>query len=157
MSGTMIGVISMQVPIAWLADRLSRTRVLMICHAVTITALVAILPGGSVLRIAVCLFLAGACSSAFYPLGLARLGEQVSVAALPSASAWFLGINCIGSLTGPVVSGIAMDYLGPSALIGSGMASVVLILGVWAFLRFVGRQSQSANPESVHPTYQQAA
>jgi MFS family permease len=143
MSGTMIGVISLQVPLAWLADRLGRKTVLMVCHAITIAALAAILRGASLPLLATCLFFAGACSSAFYPLGLARLGEQVQATMLARASACYLGINCLGSLTGPVVSGIAMDYFGPWALVPAGMAAVILVLVAWAALRLVFPSSQS--------------
>jgi MFS family permease len=131
MSGTMIGVISFQVPIAWLADRLGRTTVLLGCHAVTIAALALVLNGVTVSVLAVCLFLSGACSSAFYPLGLARLGERLPTASLARANAWYLGINSTGSLVGPIVSGMAMDALGSSALIASGLIAVVLVLVVW--------------------------
>jgi MFS family permease len=150
MSGTMMGVISMQVPLAWLADRLGRTRVLMICHGVTIVALAALLPGGGVPLLAICLFMAGACSSAFYPLGLARLGEQVSATALPRASAWFLGINCMGSLTGPVISGIAMDYLGASALISTALLAVLLVLLLWGSLLMLRTPRQMSDSQEVN-------
>jgi MFS family permease len=135
MSAIMIGVILSQVPLAWLADRLGRTGVLLGCYAVTVGVLAALLCRLSLTGLAVCLFLAGACSSAFYPLGLALLGEQVPDSGLEHANAWFLGINCLGSLVGPVVAGAAMDQFGKHALFAAGEVAVLLVLLLWAVPR----------------------
>ncbi len=153
MSSIMIGVITLQVPVAWLADRLGRTAVLMLCHAVTIAVLVTILCGVSVPLLAACLFLAGACSSAFYPLGLARLGERLPASLLARGSAWYLGINCLGSLIGPVVSGMAMDQFGRHALIASGLGAVCSVLIVWGAYSLLRRaptppDSLESNPQA---------
>jgi MFS family permease len=126
-SGLMIAVILFQVPVAWLADRLGRSRVLLGCYAVTALGL-ALLPfcadsGWLVLW----LFLVGACSGAFYPLGLALLGDRLPETALARAGAWYLGINCLGSLTGPVIMGRVMDHFGERAMFVVGGAAVVLI------------------------------
>ena len=79
MAVTLIGVIIFQVPVAWLADRLGRSMVLLGCYAVTMGALGALCFGLGLFSMSVCLFLAAACSSAFYPLGLAILGERFSM------------------------------------------------------------------------------
>jgi MFS family permease len=126
-SGLMIAVILFQVPVAWLADRLGRSRVLLGCYAVTALGL-ALLPfcadsGWLVLW----LFLVGACSGAFYPLGLALLGDRLPETALARAGAWYLGINCLGSLSGPVIMGRLMDHFGERAMFVVGGAAVVLI------------------------------
>lgn len=134
-SGIMIGVILFQVPVAWLADRLGRARVLLACHAVVLAGLIALpLSTGSIL-LPMCLFLVGACSGAFYPLGLSLLGEQVHNAALARASAFYLGLNCLGSLIGPIVTGVVMRYYGKEAMPASGIAACVLVLTVWLMLR----------------------
>jgi MFS family permease len=127
-SGIMISVIVSQVPLAWLADRLGRRAVLLGCYAATTGALAALVFGLNLIPLALCLFVTGACSSAFYPLGLALLGERLPAVGLSRASAWFLGINCLGSLIGPVVAGAAMDHLGKHALFAAGEAAVVAVL-----------------------------
>jgi MFS family permease len=138
MSGMMIGVIVCQVPIAWLADRLGRTVALLGCYAVTAAALGMLFEGTNLFGLAVCLFLAGACSSALYPLGLALLGEQLPPSGLARAGAWYLAINCIGSVTGPVLAGAAMDQLGNQAVFLTGLAAVLLIPAVWSLQRSFG-------------------
>jgi MFS family permease len=146
MSTIMIGVILSQVPLAWLADRLGRARVLLGCYAVTVGVLAALLGRVSLTGLAVCLFLAGACSSALYPLGLALLGEQVPDSGLERANAWFLGINCLGSLVGPVVAGAAMDQFGKHALFAAGEVAVLLVLLLWGVPRLAGWLAKKTEP-----------
>jgi MFS family permease len=132
MSGMMIGVILCQVPVAWLADRLGRTKILLGCYGVTAVSLGVLFYGTNMAGLAVCLFLAGGCSSAFYPLGLTLLGEKLHRSALARASAWYLAINCCGSLTGPVIAGVALDQFGRQAIFVTGLAAVLLIPIAWA-------------------------
>jgi MFS family permease len=146
LGGIMIGVILFQVPVAWLADRLGRSLVLLGCYAVTGAALVLLpfLPGTAWL--AILLFLAGACSGAFYPLGLALLGERLPPPAVPRASAWFLAINCVGSVTGPAVVGEAMDRFGDQAMFWAGQAAIVLVLVAWATVQLRDRFGSALTP-----------
>ena len=134
-SGIMIGVILFQVPVAWLADRLGRARVLLACHAVVLAGLIALPFCTGRLALPICLFFVGACSGAFYPLGLSLLGEQVSNAALARASACYLALNCLGSLVGPIVTGVVMRYYGNATMPVSGIAAGVLVLAVWLIFR----------------------
>jgi MFS family permease len=145
----MIGVIVFQVPVAWLADRLGRTFMLLTCYLLTGLSLAVLSYGVPLLWLSVCLFLAGACSSAFYPLGLSILGERTPAKALARASAWFLGINCVGSLVGPVVCGLAMDHLGKHAIFGAGEAAVLLILVLWGMLRLRERLAETRSGKPV--------
>jgi MFS family permease len=137
MSGVMLGVIAFQVPVAWLADRVDRRGILLGCYAATVSALAVVLWGVGLVGLALCLFMAAACSTAFYPLGLSLLGERVPLGSHDRANAWYLGINCLGSLTGPALSGLAMDRFGNQALIASGLGAVVFVLIVVAGLHFL--------------------
>jgi MFS family permease len=136
-SGIMIGVIVFQIPVAWLADRLGRTRVLIGCYAAAALGL-AFLPGcGDSVWLALGLFLVGACSGAFYPLGLAILGEQLAPSHLARANAWYLAINCIGSVVGPTATGWVMDQFGKPAMFLAGEAAVAGVLMVWLARRWL--------------------
>jgi MFS family permease len=154
MSGIMLGVILFQVPVAWLADRLGRTPVLAGCFVVAALGL-AITPFcASIGWLTVGLFSVGACSGAFYPLGLAILGERLPDSGLARANAWYLAINCVGSLTGPVLTGVAMDVVGKRALFAAGEAAVLLVFGGWIVLALQSRRNQPAGmardePEAV--------
>jgi MFS family permease len=131
MSGLMVGVILAQVPVAWLADKLGRTIVLAACHVIALLGIgLLMFPLGTV-WLASWLFVVGACSGAFYPLGLALLGERVPPRGLARATAWYLAINCLGSLMGPMVAGFAMDRLGQDTLFLTGGGAVALVLAAW--------------------------
>jgi MFS family permease len=134
-SGIMIGVIVFQVPVAWLADLFGRAAVLLACHVAVLIGLLALPFCSGHVLLPLCLFLIGACSGAFYPLGLSLLGEQLCAAALARATACYLSLNCLGSLIGPVVTGYVMDYFGKAAMPVSGVAACLFVLGTWLALR----------------------
>jgi MFS family permease len=136
--GTMVGVIIIQIPIASLADRFGRTRVLLCCQAGVVLALAMLPFCTKVAGLGSWLFVCGACSTAFYPLGLALLGERLPAPALPRANGWYLAINCAGSMMGPALAGWAMDVLGKEAFFYTGEAAVLLVLVVWAALSLPG-------------------
>jgi MFS family permease len=86
-SATMVGVLAFQIPVAWLADRFGRAVVLLGCYAAVVAALVALPLCTPSVWLVVWLLLVGACSGAFYPLGLALLGERVAETVLDRANA----------------------------------------------------------------------
>lgn len=129
------GVIVCQVPLAWLADRLGRSRVLIGCHGLLLLSLLSIHWEPGTPRLAVSLFLLGTCCGALYPLGLALLGDRVHSAGLARANAFYLASNCAGSLSGPVLFGLVIDWFGEPAQFLAGMAAVVAVLLLGAVRR----------------------
>jgi MFS family permease len=142
-----LGVIAFQVPGAWLADRVGRARVLLGCHLVVLAGMAWLpLHDGPVL-LSVWLFLIGACCAALYPLGLALLGERVPRGAMAKANAWYLASNCAGSLSGPVVMGLVVEWCGWRGLFATGAAAVVLVaVGGAAWERYRGRARKGRKP-----------
>jgi MFS family permease len=136
MSGLMVGVIVAQVPVAWLADRYGRVALLVACNVVTLVGLTALVLPAGIVWLALCLFVVGACSGAFYPLGLALLGDRVPSSGLARANACYLAVNSLGSLTGPALAGAAMDQFGRPALFATGAATVGLVFAGWLVLDF---------------------
>jgi MFS family permease len=147
--GTMLGVILFQVPAGWLADHISPSRVL-IAGYLLVAAGLSVLPlCSSPLALAALLFGVGACIGAFYPLGLARIGNGMEKAALPQANAWYLAINCVGSLTGPAVAGIASDFWGKTALFTTGVAAIACVFAAWlAERRYFAHSPSRCLPQS---------
>jgi MFS family permease len=135
-SSIMIGVILFQVPVAWFADRLGRTQVLLGCYGMVIAGLCFLPFCGDSAWLALWLFLVGACSGAFYPLGLAVLGERIAPSGLARANAWFLGVNCLGSWMGPDIMGFVMEQWGKRALFVTGLTAVVAVLVCWLGVRW---------------------
>jgi MFS family permease len=139
-----VGVLLFQVPVSWLADRCGRVRILLGCYAVVLAglALAPICP--NTITLALCLFIFGGCAGAMYPLGLALLGDKLSEASLARLYAWYLAMECVGSLMGPPAMGSAIDAWGSSAMFPVGIAAIGLILFLWATIR-----SKASSAESV--------
>src|SRR4029077_14083579 len=98
------------------------------CNVVARAGIACLLWPAGTAWMALWLFAVGACSGAFYPLGLALLGERVPPAGLARAHAWYLAINCAGSMTGPVVAGAVMKSFGNRTMFLAGAGAVVLVL-----------------------------
>jgi MFS family permease len=132
MGGLFAGVVVAQLPVAWLADRLGRKRVLLACHVLLLAGLTLVPLTRPVGLVAGWLFVLGACCGALYPLGLSLLGERIAPSALAKANAWYLACNCAGSLSGPLVIGLAIDGFGLAAqfVVGGVGVLVVLTLGL---------------------------
>jgi MFS family permease len=156
-SGIMIGIIVSQVPLAWLADHFGRTRALLGCYAATALALL-VMPfcGPSGWLVAV-LLVAGASSTAFYPLGLTLLGERVPSSSLARGNARFLAFNCGGSLIGPAIAGVVMDLFGTRALFVSAEGAVLLVLAIWATRLYAQRRRSRTLGEVAEPLNQRQA
>jgi MFS family permease len=142
-AGIMLGVIVSQVPVAWLADRFGRTRALLGCYAATALALVVMPFCGPSGWLVGALLAAGACSTAFYPLGMTLLGERVPPEAVARGNARFLMFNCLGSLLGPAVCGVAMDLFGKRALFVAAQGAVLLVLAAWGVRLYAERRRDS--------------
>jgi len=149
-AGIMIGVIVFQVPVAWLADRFGRTGVLLGCYAATALALAVMPFCGASAGLVGALLVAGACSTSFYPLGMTLLGEQLPPAAMARGNARFLTFNCLGSLIGPAVAGVAMDLFGKRALFVAAEGAVLLVLVVWGMRLYHQRRGQTVQ-EATEP------
>jgi MFS family permease len=152
LGGTLLGVLLFQLPIAWLADRFGRTRALVGCHVGTLAGLCLLPFCGDSAWLVSWLLLVGACSSAFYPLGLTLLGERLPSASVARASALFLAVNCVGSIMGPVITGTVMEWVGEAALFVTGTLAVALIPAAWLYLRW-----KDAAPAAVPVSVRRAA
>jgi MFS family permease len=139
-----LGVVLIQVPVACLADRLGRLRVVLGCHLVLLASLAWLPFCVHALPLAAWLFVVGASCAALYPLGLALLGERVPAGAMAQANAWYLASNCAGSLSGPLVIGLSIDRFGPRALFAAAAAAVVLVVAAAGRRRRASDQSGAA-------------
>jgi MFS family permease len=111
------GNLLLQIPIGWIADRMSRRRVLLGCAMVGVAG-AALLPFflKQPLLLWPLLFIWGGTVFAFYPVALSLLGQNVPANQFASANASFIVFYELGSISGPVVGGAAMDILGPQGL-----------------------------------------
>jgi len=125
-----IGNVVFQIPIGWLADRISRRFLMNIMAIATMigTLLLSLLIEGSMLLWPM-LFVWGAIAFGIYTIALVELGDQFSGALLLAGNGAFAMMWGIGGILGPPVAGVAMDLIGPEGLpIILGLASGVLVV-----------------------------
>jgi len=139
-----VGVILAQLPLSWLADRLGRIRVLIACHLLLGVGLLLLPLIEMPAALGITLLVVGACCGALYPLGLAVLGDRLPAADLACGNAWYLTSNCAGSLSGPLLIGLAIDAFGLSSQFVVGIAAIASVLAMGLLLdRPPARTSQS--------------
>jgi MFS family permease len=107
----LVGGLTLQVIIGWLADKISRTVVtlgLALCFIVLAVALPDLLTSPDFSGPAV--FLLGGIVIGFYTLGLVMVGEQVNPYDLAVANAAFIMTYQVGGVLGPAIAGFAMTF-----------------------------------------------
>ncbi len=148
---SLAGVIAFQVPVGWLADHFGRKTVLLACYGLVLMGLILLpfcQPG---IWLACWLFLVGAASGAFYPLGLSLLGERVSSSGLSQAYAFYMAMECAGSVMGPTLMGQSRDWFGEPAMFAVGFVALSLVLLICWGRTWMKREWANPEPEISKP------
>ena len=133
LSAILAGMVVMQLPIGWLADKVDRRRLLVLFGAVLllIPPVFPWLLAHPILLWPV-LVLWGGISFGMYTVALMLIGDRFPPAALASANAAFVTIVEAGGMTGPIVAGAGMDAFGPDGFLIVLAAAAGLFLCVAA-------------------------
>lgn len=112
-----LGSVVWQFPLGWLADHMSRHRLLLGCVLVTMFG-VLLMPvfvahpvGGPTY-----MFMFGGAEGMLYTLGMILLGQRFRGSELAAASVLFTGMWGAGTMIGPFVVGVGLDLYGNDAL-----------------------------------------
>ena len=137
----MAGNLVLQYPLGWIADHTNRrhaaigTAAVIVCGAIAYPLMLPALGSPFWLM----MFIWGGVSWGMYTLGLALLGERFQPAQLAAANAAFVMVYEVGSITGPVASGAALDRWPAHGLpVSVGLVAALFI--VIAFVRLPRRQ-----------------
>jgi MFS family permease len=141
MGATLVGVIALQVPVAWAADRVGTRPILLACYAGVAGSLLATPRLESWTALAGCQFVFGACSGAMYPLGLAMLGGPRDAGQTARAYSWYLALECVGSQMGAAVMGQARDWWGEASMFAVGVGAMAVVFVPWLALSAVRRRA----------------
>ncbi len=142
-----LGNMVLQPPIGWLADKIDRRHVLLLCGAVALAG-AALLPvtqgaGWAGLGLA---FVWGGFIAGLYSTGLAHLGSNFQGSNLAAANAAFSILYAIGTFFGPGLGGVAIDLWNPHGLaVVIGLISAAFV-GVVAY-----RTATFPRPTTVPP------
>lgn len=112
-----LGGVVLPLPLGWLADRVPRQSLLLVCVLFTAVAFI-FMPHFVAAPIAgpVYSFLLGGVEGMIYIMGLILLGQQFRGAELASATVLFTGMWGVGTMFGPAIVGVGMDVLGATSM-----------------------------------------
>lgn len=131
-----VGGIVLQLPLGWLADHMNRHKLLLLCLVMTISGFL-YLPqfvshtvGGPIFAFAL-----GGVEGMIYTLGIILLGQRFRGAELAAASVLYTGMWGAGTMLGPAIVGVGMDFFGDSAMSYLIAAIYVVYMPVFLFAR----------------------
>ncbi len=111
------GNVVLQIPIGWLADRMNRYSVLLLCAFAAMLGSIALpFAIASAWLLWPLLFVWGGIVYGIYTLSMVLLGERYSGSQLVAANATSAMVWGIGGIIGPAIGGWAMDAFGPQGL-----------------------------------------
>jgi MFS family permease len=137
----MAGNVVFQLPLGAWADRSDRWQLLRLCVLCSLLGallLPLLAPDGALASkglLAAMLFVWGGTSFGLYTLSLAILGERSSLAELAAANTAFVMVYEVGSVSGPILAGVAMNAAGRDGLVGLTAAACALFLLAERFWR----------------------
>lgn len=144
---TVLGAGSMLLilPLSWLADRVDRMGLLVVCILLTMAGLLAmpqmLEPG---IAAVVFFFLLGGTEGMIYALGVMLVGQRFRGAQLAAASTTFTVCWSVGTVLGPLIVGAGMDRFGVARMpwILFAFFAAYLALPLRAWLRRTGADSR---------------
>ncbi len=112
-----LGGVVLQLPLGWLADRMNRHKLLLICVVTTMIGFL-ILPKVVSLSASgpAFTFALGGVEGMIYALGVMLLGQRFRGVDLAAASVLFTGMWGAGTMLGPAIVGAGMDVLGDQSM-----------------------------------------
>ncbi|MEM1380398.1 MAG: MFS transporter [Pseudomonadota bacterium] len=132
-----LGLLSAQLPVGWLTDKVSPRRVMTGCALLGAGfALLVPLTQGQIWLLYAVLFIWGGAVGALYTVGLIVVGNTFKGSALASANTAFVFTYAAGAVLGPFIAGTARYGFGANGL----MVVIALALGAyaWAARRSLG-------------------
>ena len=131
-----LGGVSLAYPVGWLADRFNRYWILVLCGLIALTGAISLpyIIGVGVL-LWILLFIWGGVFAGLYTVVLTIVGQRFRGRELVTANISIGVLWGIGSLTGPSITGIAMDLWDPQGFplvfIAASLLFILFATGRW--------------------------
>lgn len=138
-----VGMMVTQLPIGWLADHVGGRAMIIACTLLTMV------PGGMLPFVMhmpwvfwPAILVLGGALGGFYTVGMVMIGRRFKGADLVAVSAAFVMFWAMGSITGPAVTGIAIDATTVDAMPAVVVAACLLYLPLAVIRLFKGAPEQ---------------
>lgn len=144
-----IGSIVFQLPLGMLSDRFERCKVLLcvLFSGFIIFALAGIVQD-SVIGLIICFFAAGMVVGSTYSLGVSFMVDLIPKALLPTGNMLCSLLFSIGSISGPFIEGVALQYLEGVNLF---YTISLMLFSVLVALFFFKKKNVGPGEKMVHP------
>lgn len=134
-----VGAIVTQYPIGWISDRMERRRLIVIvCVIGAGGAALGALFGNVFPLLLAAAFIMGGATNPLYSLLIAHTNDFLDVDDMAAASGGLVFINGLGAIAGPLITGWAMDLVGPPGF-WMFAGSLIAILAVYGLYRATQR------------------
>ncbi|WP_050930923.1 MFS transporter [Aestuariivita boseongensis] len=152
-----VGALITQYPIGWVSDRMDRRLLIMIVSLLgALGAVVGAIFGAAYPLLLVAAFLMGGATNPLYSLLIAHTNDFLDYEDMASASGGLIFINGLGAITGPLITGWAMDTVGPPGFwIFAG--SLLVVLAVYSLYRATQRPSVPVEETGAYVTMSPSA
>ncbi len=143
-----IGALVLQFPIGWVSDRMDR-RVVIISVSIIGGAgtLLGALFGHIFPALLVSAFVMGGASNPLYSLLIAHTNDFLDPDQMAGASGGLIFVNGLGAIAGPLITGSAMDIVGPAGFFWFCL-TLFAALALYGLYRATQRESLSAEETS---------
>lgn len=125
-----IGSVILQYPIGWISDRMDRRLLILIVSAIGFAgSMLGMSLGGQFTLLLVSAFVVGGMSNPLYSLLIAHTNDFLQHEDMAAASGGLIFINGLGAISGPIITGYMMDWVGPGGFyLFTGILFMVLSL-----------------------------
>ncbi len=129
MQTTIAGGCLLQWPIGKLSDQFSRRSVLLaVCNIIFISAFLILLFPAQKNIVYFFSFILGGCSFSLYTLSIALVNDVIKISQIVSVSGFLLFAYSAGSVLGPIIAALFMDFVSIKALYGYMMGISLLMV-----------------------------
>ncbi|KPA22783.1 putative MFS-type transporter YcaD [Shimia sp. SK013] len=138
-----VGATLCQYPLGWISDRMDRRVLIMVVAAIGgVAAVVGFTAGDNYPMLLISALFIGGFSNPLYSLLIAHANDFLEYEDMAAASGGLVFINGLGAIAGPIITGWAMDAIGPSGFF-IYLAFLLAALGIYAGFRTTRRSAPS--------------
>ncbi len=140
-----VGATIFQYPLGWMSDRMDRRVLIMIVSGIgALGSAIGFLAGDNYPMLLIAAIVIGGFSNPLYSMLIAHANDFLDYEDMAAASGGLVFVNGVGAIAGPIITGSAMDLVGPSGFF-IYLVFLLAVLGLYAMYRTTRRPAASAD------------